>query len=336
MQNFKEWIAVEEYLIAEMAIGDIMRVPVPMDQDDINYLEKFPIEHWKEALKRRYNDYLLDALDERGKVRKGYKDLFGIRKVVRKLTDLGYDLRNTDPQSGHLKGMQLMQLHNAHAILYPVNGKPGWIRWSAKQRGIRLAPPAKRKKTILPRGFHLVPQPAVPSKEYQLWVPNAMKRASYGYPDVKMSPGMMQILKIDAQEGVELELQRNRKHWNYGYLADHADELVNLAVEDLVANQKRDEFNDRNWRIARARYVVRLEFNKEYGGGTIRHASRMKKLGVDPHEIMIKRGRGVPDPNALNLGPTKGPNEPGWQLTNDPMWSIKPRLRQADAKRKIG
>jgi hypothetical protein len=53
-----------------MAImGDVIRQPIRLDKDDIEFLYQFPPELWVQAIKKRYHDDLAEALDARGKAR---------------------------------------------------------------------------------------------------------------------------------------------------------------------------------------------------------------------------------------------------------------------------
>jgi len=96
----------------EAVIG---RNSIPMDQDDVDYLSQFPNHFWIDAIKQRYNDLLLKAIDGVAtdpitiKVhtrRHGMAGQGGIQqiqvnarmdKLLNKLKNLGYDLSDPHP-----------------------------------------------------------------------------------------------------------------------------------------------------------------------------------------------------------------------------------------------
>jgi hypothetical protein len=61
---------IKRKIFNEMAImGDVIRQPIRLDKDDIEFLYQFPPELWVQAIKKRYHDDLAEALDARGKAR---------------------------------------------------------------------------------------------------------------------------------------------------------------------------------------------------------------------------------------------------------------------------
>lgn len=73
---------VKQKVFSEMAIeGDIVRNPIRLDKDDIEFLYQFPPILWIQAIKARYHDDLAEALEQREKVR--HSD----RKEIEKLAN---------------------------------------------------------------------------------------------------------------------------------------------------------------------------------------------------------------------------------------------------------
>ena len=61
---------IKRKIFNEMAImGDVIRQPIRLDKDDIEFLHQFPPELWVQAIRKRYHDDLAEALDARGKAR---------------------------------------------------------------------------------------------------------------------------------------------------------------------------------------------------------------------------------------------------------------------------
>ena len=61
---------IKRKIFNEMAImGDVIRQPIRLDKDDIEFLHQFPPELWVQAIRKRYHDDLAEALDARSKAR---------------------------------------------------------------------------------------------------------------------------------------------------------------------------------------------------------------------------------------------------------------------------
>ena len=61
---------IKRKIFNEMAImGDVIRQPIRLDKDDIEFLHQFPPELWVQAITKRYHDDLAEALDARSKAR---------------------------------------------------------------------------------------------------------------------------------------------------------------------------------------------------------------------------------------------------------------------------
>lgn len=72
MSTFTEFYKERKQLLKEMAEGDLSKIPIKMDQDDLEYLHQFPAREWKQALYDRYNTHLITALKYREKQRQTY------------------------------------------------------------------------------------------------------------------------------------------------------------------------------------------------------------------------------------------------------------------------
>lgn len=65
---------IKRKIFNEMAImGDVIRQPIRLDKDDIEFLYQFPPEIWVQAIRKRYNDDLGEALIARHEKRLGSK-----------------------------------------------------------------------------------------------------------------------------------------------------------------------------------------------------------------------------------------------------------------------
>jgi len=72
----------KQKVFSEMAIdGDIIRNPIRLDKDDIEFLYQFPPQLWIQAIKARYHDDLAEALKQREQVRQSD------REEIKKLAD---------------------------------------------------------------------------------------------------------------------------------------------------------------------------------------------------------------------------------------------------------
>jgi len=169
--NFNEWLTSDplylrdglgclfEMAFQEMAMYDVLRLYVPLDQEDADFLmnyngpypglEKPPEKYdWANKLAWRYGSglkYAIKPSHDKIIIRKGTPQT--LRKVIAKLRHLseeptkkrnqGFDLRNIEPDDPtKLAGLRLMHVNQAKSILNGANKKKGWIRWSAEQRGI--------------------------------------------------------------------------------------------------------------------------------------------------------------------------------------------------------
>ena len=65
----------KQKIFSEMAIeGDIVRNPIRLDKDDIEFLYQFPPQLWIQAIRARYHDDLAEALEQREQVRKSDRE----------------------------------------------------------------------------------------------------------------------------------------------------------------------------------------------------------------------------------------------------------------------
>jgi len=258
-----------------MALAQVSKAQVPMDNEDLEFLQQFPKKTiiWQQALKWRYNDLLKMALDELGFIKSGFKDKqlvvvkyhgkpieieakTGIKNLVRKLKNLDFDLRN-DPRSPNLIGMDLMKPHNAIHVLKGANKRKGWL-------DVGLEP-----------GF-------------TYWRPNHNKFGSIGHTDldpegIKTREKMMKQLAIESEDFVLQALNnlKLRNHINYSNMYSKRNDLQSKALSLLVANTNHPSFNDKAWRKRMVFRLVNIESQRDWGHGTRRQiaAGVMRKKG---------------------------------------------------------
>lgn len=83
MSEFQDFIKKAK-ILKEMAEGDYVKRPITFDQDDLDYLSQFPVDHWKQALHDRYGNHLIQALKKREQKRRKY---IADNDLVKKITD---------------------------------------------------------------------------------------------------------------------------------------------------------------------------------------------------------------------------------------------------------
>src|SRR5687767_14775893 len=96
------------------------------DQDDIDYLEQFPPSVWTQALYKRYNQFLIHAIDSSGNLKSDWSDTQNVvisktgkgsrtfdnidtkvSHLVQKMKDLGYNLQDFDTATKTSVGLKL-------------------------------------------------------------------------------------------------------------------------------------------------------------------------------------------------------------------------------------
>jgi hypothetical protein len=336
-----------------MAVGDVLRKQVPMDQDDANYMNQFlhDVASWAPRLKERYNEKLEAALDSNQNIKKGTDK--STAKLIRKLKNpagLDFDIRNIESGTGNLAGFKLMQINNARDILQgshktsgkTAHGKIGWIEYSVKQTGSETPQnrfggrkPKEadsnfvRKQIVAPPGFHFVAMPQPGDEMYGqvfMWTPNWQLRQSFGDPEYDpkrkfISDTMRKQVEQDVLIGVDKALYSlsnpdHAEHYSYKHMLSRKDELINLIVDYIFKTTKTNDWQDPKWRKDIAIRITKTEARKDWGGGTYANAAKTRRLGLDPTQIMLRSRRGRP-----SIAPTlrKGPTADGhsWQLQKE-------------------
>jgi len=114
----------------------VSKQPVYLDESDIEYLKQFPAQFWAQALKMRYNDFILNAFkrspgEVSGAVGQGWSDIqqvhfvgdkrhinpmgfsgkihTGITVLLQKLKRLGYDFSGVNPSASTSLYLGLMK-----------------------------------------------------------------------------------------------------------------------------------------------------------------------------------------------------------------------------------
>jgi hypothetical protein len=73
--TFREWLSLPVEKLLEMAVHkEISKEKIDFDQDDIDYLHQFPRRLWSRALRLRYGELLIQALQDRQERRKPQYD----------------------------------------------------------------------------------------------------------------------------------------------------------------------------------------------------------------------------------------------------------------------
>jgi hypothetical protein len=217
----------------------ISRDAIPMDQDDINYLNQFPKHFWINAIKQRYNDLLLQAINggitdpvsvtvrtATPGISSGGTQTFNVNarmdKVLKKLKNLGYDLSDPHPETQTLSNMKLMNREQARTLI------KNWLNYSQQQGSRGLMPgfarftPTKLEKVV---------------QSYDNPQDNEARRKW-----IELQP----VVKQEVEHYTKLFIKRlsypeNPLHLNYYYWSERPDELIQGAskrIQDNLANPK--------------------------------------------------------------------------------------------------
>jgi len=115
----------------EMAM--ISKSEIFIDQEDIAYLKQFPLKDWVRALKMRYNDLILLSTNM-GELKKEWQDVQNIsmtyygsdyqmkvntrmKKLIKKLKSLNYDLSGTNSQNKESLYYNPMKIELAYKLV---------------------------------------------------------------------------------------------------------------------------------------------------------------------------------------------------------------------------
>lgn len=356
--KFKEWMNLEdniliewELFLQEMAVGDVLRKPVIMDQDDANYMNQFLNDprNWKSKLKERYNEKLNASLDSNQNVIKGTDS--STSKLIRKLkSPKGYDfdMRNLHPGSEALAGFKLMRLNNANDLLYGQHGTLGWIEYSEMKTGGKRpksasggrltfggrlkadkSPSQTKTLPIIDSNFYFVPMPQPEDELYgrsHKWNPNWLSRQSFGDPEYDpkhkfVSSTMKQQVKHDVLIGVDKALYglsdpNHTDHYAHKHMLSKKDKLIDLIVDYIFKNTKTNDWQDPKWRENIAIRITKSEAQKDWGGGTRKHAEKTRSLGLDPTKIMLRTRQGAPR-KSPQLRTADASQRKSWQLQQE-------------------
>jgi hypothetical protein len=304
MKTFNTWL---EAIVSRRAI--------PFDQDDIDYLHQVDSQYWSDALKKRYNDFLMQAaiaLQEghpiqdiqsttlQGIGRRGNKHFelnTGMTKLVKKLQDLGFDLSDPQPASSTLGSMSLMSIHTARTLL----------------RHWREQSPVKE---LLP-GF-------------SQYVPNKLQTKMNSMDDPLEAERIFAQIKPDLEQKAQrmiyskmatLSDPDHPQHINFSYWNERKDELLQAALQAVKDNLK--DPPSRYWKLMNDRIGDLLQT----GHVSRRKFGTAKQNNIDINDLLRKGHTPQQISTALHTGPRNRytpftfnieppPNQPQQDLKN--------------------
>lgn len=280
------------YTFIQFLEAVIGRNTIPMDQDDVAYLSQFPKNFWIDAIKQRYNDLLLQAIQgklsdpitvtvttKRGP-HHGSKNYFlrgfgrqvqvnaHMNKLIEKLKNLGYDLSDPHPETGTLSNMKLMTRDQARQLMR------NWVNHSQQQGMEGLAPGfARFTPTKLERGIQSYDNPQ-DDEARNRWI--------------KLEP----IAEKEVKYYVNLIINRlanpdNTLHLNYYYWIERLDELIKGALKRIQDNLANPEINDKTVRNRIINSYVNSMIQK--GHANRRMLEKAKEHGMNIPKL-IKQG----------------------------------------------
>jgi len=309
--DFKEWL-----LLGEMAY--VSKNPIYLDKYDISYLKQFPLYFWSKALKLRYNDFLVKGI-EAFKNSSNWSDLTsvslsgdqrtrnpisfqgkintGISRLIKKLSDLGYDLSGT----------------NASGTSLYLNLLTPEVAMRLKTMLIKTMTPENLEEYKRQSTFYRIKGKQTPKSTISLLDPKP--NIVYFVPNHRMTH------RDDPEPGRESD-SNYESNWNY--FKPKIDEIIGDFVRNLVS-RSRNKLNAEywaqgakdssgqtitqqlydhvrnNWKrmpqngkeaILAIKNLVNNRINTITQGGILprRLDSALKQLGVDFYEVYKRKG----------------------------------------------
>jgi len=252
------------------------RSVIPMDQEDIKYLKQVSREFWKDALKHRYNDFLIKAVEDleanrpmqdiQSTTLQGYARRVinvelntGMTKLIKKLQRLGFDLSDPQQASSTLGSMHLMNSSQAGNIIK---------NWIAQNPNGELMP-----------GF----------KQY---TPNKLQSQVNSMDDVMAAERKFANIKPQieqvARKMIDKKLQtladpNHPYHINYYYWSERKDELLQGLFKAVKDNL--NEPSERYYNVMANKITSFLQT----GHVNKRLLDRAKENGIDVG-FLLKKG----------------------------------------------
>lgn len=274
------------YTFSQFLEAVMGRSAIPMDQDDVNYLNQFPKNFWPDAIKQRYNDLLLQAI-ARGTsdpvnvkvrtARKGQTGEGGIKqlqinarmdKVLSKLKNLGFDLSDPHPETQTLSNMKLMNREQARTLI------KNWLNYSAQAGQEGLVPGyARFTPTKLERGVQSYDDP---------YDDESRSRWAQISKDVIETAKRLTGLFIN-----KLSRPNDSSHINYYYWRERQDEITKELIQRI-----KDNLADPDIMNPKKRYYLmngQISLFNQTGHVSRRTLARAKKEKVDIPSL-IKQG----------------------------------------------
>lgn len=272
------------YTFSQFLEAVMGRSAIPMDQDDVDYLNQFPKNFWPDAIKQRYNDLLLQAI-ARGtsdpvnvKVRTARKTGEGgikqlqinarMDKVLSKLKNLGFDLSDPHPETQTLSNMKLMNRDQAQVLI------KNWLNYSTQAGQEGLVPGyARFTPTRLERGVQSYDDP-YDSEAKSKW-------ATISADVMDMANNLMRTY-LKRMSRPEDPYYINSFYWR-----ERPDEIMQGLIKRIKDNLANPEIMDR-----KVRYKImsnHMHSLSQTGHVSRRMLERAKKEGVDIPKL-IKKG----------------------------------------------
>jgi len=288
-------------LFLEMAL--MRRDAIEFDEGDVNYLQQFPQRMWRTALAKRYSDFLLAALDRKGKLKRNWNDIqdvtisaaggpvtfkdinTGISDLVQKLKYLKFDLSDPDHDTKTLARFKLMRLPTASVHLSK------WIKqangnidktFTAYRNGRPVE--IKSSNADLPPG-------------YQGYTPNKSETGENSIDDPYEANAKWNTIKDDVvsvtnrlidQTLNSLSNPDHTYHINYYYWRERKEELLKKLLDFVKKNLADDWVAD----IAKRNHKIAAKI-----GDTVRLVGHVTRRNVESgnHNVqqLLKQGYSI-------------------------------------------
>jgi hypothetical protein len=144
------------------------------------------------------------------------------------------------------------------------------------------------------------------------WNPNQLRRASIGYPEgdpqrVNIKDTFKQLpteTRFDVEEA--LDQLRTRGHVNYEGMKDAEEDIIQQAIDDLLAKTKHERFTSRKWRKWQVFNLVQNLRQKDWGYGTRRQLEKQASAkGMNYMQYIIYLKSRMDEPKQSVSAPTQ-------------------------------
>ena len=288
--EFKNW------LLKEMAFTS--KMPIIMDEEDINYLQKFPSYLWNLAIQARYSDLILKAVNKNGEIKRDWNDErimtfncygkkftfkidSGISKLIKKLKSLRYEIKSPDSK-------------NMTALYYSPMKREKSLEITNKARKFPIGPEREfitiDGKKILAANPQIVPG-------FARFVPNKFEhiRNDFNEDEKELERKIWQPIeeevKKEAEEILEIMLRNLRQpenklyiNWYYWEKPENRMKLLQKAVEKIRLNLKSPATRTSSGRKNIIRQLYSSEFQRGFIGKT--KINSLANKGIDINSML--------------------------------------------------